>query len=76
MNKRDAYVGIALVAFLVVMVGCVLATSWAPGELTQTDTAVLSEVLFDEYGLAVIIVAFVLFVSMLGGIFIAQEEEE
>jgi NADH:ubiquinone oxidoreductase subunit 6 (subunit J) len=76
MNKRDTYVSIALVAFLVVMVGCVLATSWAPGELTQTDTGVLSEVLFDEYGLAVIMVGFVLFVSMLGGIFIAQEEKE
>jgi NADH:ubiquinone oxidoreductase subunit 6 (subunit J) len=76
MNRRDAYVSVTLVTFLVVMVGCILTTSWSPGGLTETDTKALSDLLFNEYGLAVIIVGFVLFVSMLGGIFIAQEEKE
>jgi NADH:ubiquinone oxidoreductase subunit 6 (subunit J) len=76
MNKRDTYLTVALIAFLVVVVGCVLFTSWSPGELTETDTRSLSELLFNEYGLAVVLVGVVLFVSMLGGIFIAQEEKE
>ena len=76
MNRREAFLVATLVAFLVVMVGCVLATSWAPGELTQTNTKDLSFMLFNEYGLAVVIVGIVLFVSMLGGIYIAQEEKE
>jgi NADH:ubiquinone oxidoreductase subunit 6 (subunit J) len=76
MNRREAFLIVTLVAFLVVMVSCVLATSWGPTELIETNTKDLSYLLFNEYGLAVVIVGIVLFVSMLGGIFIAQEEKE
>jgi NADH:ubiquinone oxidoreductase subunit 6 (subunit J) len=76
MNRREAFLIVTLVAFLVIMVSCVLATSWGPSEATETNTKDLSYLLFNEYGLAVVIVGIVLFVSMLGGIFIAQEEKE
>lgn len=76
MNKRNVYVGITLVAFLVLVVGTLLTTQWPAGSLTMTNNNELSSILFNEYGLAVLVVGIVLFVSMLGGVFIAQEENE
>ena len=76
MNKRNVYVGITLAAFLVLVVGSLLTAQWPAGSLTMTNNDELSSMLFNEYGLAVLIVGIVLFVSMLGGVFIAQEENE
>lgn len=76
MNKRNIYVGIALAAFLIVVVGSLLTAQWPAGSLTNTNNNDLSNLLFNEYGLAVLVVGIVLFVSMLGGVFIAQEENE
>lgn len=76
MNKRNVYVGITLVAFLVLVVGTLLTAQWPAGSLTMTNNNELSSILFNEYGLAVLVVGIVLFVSMLGGVFIAQEENE
>ena len=76
MNKRNVYIGITLAAFLVVVVGALLTAQWPAGSLTTTDNNELSDLLFNEYGLAVLVVGIVLFVSMLGGVFIAQEENE
>jgi NADH:ubiquinone oxidoreductase subunit 6 (subunit J) len=76
MNKRNVYVGITLVAFLVIVVGALLTTQWPAGSLTTTNNDALSSMIFNEYGLVVLVVGIVLFVSMLGGVFIAQEERE
>ncbi|MDW5561983.1 MAG: hypothetical protein SA339_02065 [Methanomassiliicoccus sp.] len=76
MNKRNVFVGITLVAFLVVVLGALLTAQWPAGSLTMTNNYDLSSTLFNEYGLAVMVVGIVLFVSMLGGVFIAQEEKE
>ncbi|MBI0582749.1 MAG: hypothetical protein ISF22_00830 [Methanomassiliicoccus sp.] len=76
MNKRNAITAVALVLFLVAVVGTILVTQWEPGALTSTNNDELSSVVFDQYGLAILIVGITLFVSMLGGVYIAQEEEE
>lgn len=76
MNKRNVLIGITLVAFLVLVIGSLMAAQWPAGSLIETDNNELSSILFNEYGLAVLIVGIVLFVSMLGGVFIAQEENE
>lgn len=76
MNKRNIYVGATIVAFLVIVVGGLLTTQWPAGSLTTTDNNELSSMIFNEYGLAVLVVGIVLFVSMMGGVFIAQEENE
>lgn len=76
MNKRNVYIGITLAMFLVVVVGALLTAQWPAGSLTSTNNNDLSSAIFNEYGLAVFVVGIVLFVSMLGGVFIAQEEEE
>jgi NADH:ubiquinone oxidoreductase subunit 6 (subunit J) len=76
MNKRNVFVGITLVAFLVVVMGALLTAQWPAGSLVDTNNDDLSSMIFNEYGLAVLVVGIVLFVSMLGGVFIAQEERE
>lgn len=76
MNKRDVFVGITLGVFLIVVVGALLTTQWPAGSLTMTNNNDLSNTIFNDYGLAVFVVGIVLFVSMLGGVFIAQEEKE
>ncbi len=76
MNKRDALLACTLVLFLVVVLGSILAAQWPAGSLSSTDTNQLSDLVFNEYGLAVLVIGIVLFVSMLGGVFLAQEEEK
>jgi NADH:ubiquinone oxidoreductase subunit 6 (subunit J) len=75
-NKRDALLACTLVLFLVVVLGSILAAQWPAGSLSSTDTNQLSDLVFNEYGLAVLVIGIVLFVSMLGGVFLAQEEEK
>ena len=77
MNKgKTVLVSATVILFLVVVVGSILMTSWPAGELTDTINVELGEILFDTYGISIIMVGFVLFASLLGGIFIAQEEED
>jgi NADH:ubiquinone oxidoreductase subunit 6 (subunit J) len=75
-NKRNVVVGIAGVLFLVMVVGTMLLTQWPAGFLHATDNTQLGSDIFNEYGLAILIVGITLFVSMLGGVYIAQEEKE
>jgi len=76
MNKRSVFVGIAALLFLIVVVGSILATSWSAGSLGTTNNNQFSGAIFNDFGLAVLVVGVVLFVSMLGGVYIAQEEQE
>jgi NADH:ubiquinone oxidoreductase subunit 6 (subunit J) len=75
MNKRIV-VGLIGLLFLVVVLGTMLATAWTGGYVHPTDSKDFSSLIFNEYGVAVLMVGFVLFVSMLGGVFLAQEEKE
>jgi NADH:ubiquinone oxidoreductase subunit 6 (subunit J) len=76
MNKRNVLVGVAAVLFLVVVLGSVLVSSWPAGSLHATNNQSLGETIFNQYGLAILVVGITLFVSMLGGVYIAQEEKE
>jgi NADH:ubiquinone oxidoreductase subunit 6 (subunit J) len=75
MNKRKVVIGVTALLFLGVVVGSLLMTEWPAGELADTDNVELGLTLFNDYGIAVLMVSFVLFVALLGGVFIAQEEE-
>ncbi|KQM12337.1 hypothetical protein AOA80_02765 [Methanomassiliicoccales archaeon RumEn M1] len=75
MNKRKVAIGVTALLFFAVVLGSVLMTQWPAGELADTDNAELGITLFETYGIAVLMVGFVLFVALLGGVFIAQEEE-
>jgi len=77
MNKRKVVIGVA--AVLVPGRACRLCPndpSGPDGTMTDTDNAELGLTMFNEYGIAVLMVGFVLFVSMLGGVFIAKEDKE
>lgn len=76
-NKRGIAVGVTLLLFLGVVGGSLLLTPWAVGEsVVETSNFDLGLTVFEQYGIVVLMVGFVLFASMLGGVFIAQEEEK
>jgi len=74
-NRRNALLAGTLVLFLVIILGSILAAQWPAGTLSSTNNNDLSSLLFNEYGIVVLIVGIVLFVSMLGGVYLAQEED-
>ncbi len=76
MNKRNVFVGVAAVLFLIVVLGSILVSQWPAGSLHSTDNYAFGNTIFNDYGLAILVVGVTLFVSMLGGIYIAQEEKE
>ena len=43
-------------------------------EQGKTDTLEVSNAMFDDFNLAFLLIAFILFSAMLGGIFLAKEE--
>ena len=75
MNKRNALLAGTLVLFLVMVLGSILAAQWPAGTLGSTSNNDLASLLFNDYGIVVLIVGIVLFVSMLGGVYLAQEED-
>lgn len=76
LNKRNVAIGLTTVLFLAVALGSILMTEWSAGAPADINNIELGTTLFDTYAIAVLMVGFVLFVSLLGGVFIAQEEDE
>lgn len=80
MNKRFVYTIIMVlvgVLFLAVLLHPIITGDLSPEFIQEdTDTYELGQLMFDNYGLALIGVGLVLFVSMLGGVYLAKEEEE
>ena len=80
MNKRVVYSVVMVlvgILFLSVLLWPILTGDLSTGYTQQnTDTYELGKLIFDNYGLALIGVGIVLFVSMLGGVYLAKEEEE
>ena len=80
MNKRVVYSVVMVlvgVLFLSVLLWPILTGDFFFFFTQQnTDTYELGQLMFDNYGLALIGVGIVLFVSMLGGVYLAKEEEE
>ncbi len=75
MNKRNVLLAGTLLLFLIMILGSILAAQWPAGTLTSTNNNDLADLLFNDYGIVVLIVGIVLFVSMLGGVYLAQEED-
>lgn len=74
---RKARLGVILALFLALIFGTLVFAPW-PGNLSihEISGQDLGVSLFENYGVAFLIVGVVLFVSMLGGVFLAQEEKE
>ena len=80
MNKQIVYSAVMIavgVLFLAVLIWPIMTGDFS-AELAQqnTNTVELGKLMFDNYGLALIGVGIVLFVSMLGGVYLAKEEDD
>jgi NADH:ubiquinone oxidoreductase subunit 6 (subunit J) len=75
-NTRKALVAvIACLALFFVLIGTILTVTWQ-GELNQIPTSEVGTAIFHTWGPALILVGVLMFASMLGGVFIAQEDEK
>ena len=76
MNTKKAAVAIlASLALLFVIVGTILTVTWQ-GELSQVSTSDVGTAIFHTWGPTLILVGVLMFASMLGGVFIAEEDEK
>jgi len=75
-NTKQALVAlIASMALLLVIIGTILTVTWQ-GELHQIPTDVVGTAIFHTWGPTLILVGVLMFAAMLGGVFIAQEDEK
>ncbi|MCG7845077.1 MAG: hypothetical protein MIO90_06580 [Methanomassiliicoccales archaeon] len=81
MKKGDStqaiVVKLLVVGLLVeVMLYSVFSIEWGDIGNTVIKTAEIGEVIFNQYGVAVLMLGLLLFSAILGGVFIAQEDDE
>ncbi|WP_400208668.1 hypothetical protein [Candidatus Methanomassiliicoccus intestinalis] len=80
MNKQIVYSAVMIavgVLFLAVLIWPIMTGDFSADLAQQnTNTVELGKLMFDNYGLALIGVGIVLFVSMLGGVYLAKEEDD
>ena len=71
-------VGMVLIAVLLLalVLYSLLTVTWPAGSIHQTTTEQFGLDLFNDYAFVVILLGLVLFGAMLGGVFIAKEEDE
>jgi NADH:ubiquinone oxidoreductase subunit 6 (subunit J) len=75
-NTKKAIVTVlAVAALFFVIVGTILTVTWQ-GELHQLPTSDVGTAIFHTWGPTLILVGVLMFASMLGGVFIAQEDEK
>jgi NADH:ubiquinone oxidoreductase subunit 6 (subunit J) len=75
-NTKKAVVTIlACSALFLVIIGTILTVTWQ-GELHQVPTNEVGTAIFHTWGPTLILVGVLMFASMLGGVFIAQEDRE
>ncbi len=81
MNRNDLFKAGAGIALLIIIMGALLAGNWGnPSEGYAAGTATgtnmdLGTSIFENFGLTFFILGLLLFVAMLGGVFLAQEED-
>ena len=80
MNKQIVYSAVMIavgVLFLADLIWPIMTGDFSADLAQQnTNTVELGKLMFDNYGLALIGVGIVLFVSMLGGVYLAKEEDD
>ena len=76
MNRQQFLAGMSVLMLSMVVIGSLVVATWPAGEITNIGLEALGEETFSTYGIVFILVGLVMFVSMLGGVFIAKEEDE
>jgi NADH:ubiquinone oxidoreductase subunit 6 (subunit J) len=66
---------ISAIALLLIVLGSIISVNWL-GTYTQFTSKDLGMAIFETWGPTLIIVGLLMFASMLGGVYIAQEDRE
>ncbi len=73
-NKVTA--GLASMVLLVIMLGSIVSVEWGSETMSSIAFGDVALVLFELFGAALLVLAFVMFSSLLGGTFLSKEEGE
>ena len=76
MNKHTLASLAATAVLLVIVLGSLLVVNWNAGDISQIGTEEVAGALFDDYGIAFLVIGLVMFTAMLGGVFLAKEDEK
>ncbi|MCX6652662.1 MAG: hypothetical protein NT137_04840 [Methanomassiliicoccales archaeon] len=74
-HKQTWAAAVSAIALLLVVLGSIITITWA-GTYTEFTTNDVGKAIFETWGPTLIIVGLLMFASMLGGVYIAQEEKE
>jgi NADH:ubiquinone oxidoreductase subunit 6 (subunit J) len=76
MNRQQYLAGMSVLLLSMLIIGSLIVSSWPAGDITNIGLEALGKGTFETYGLTFIIVGLVMFTSMLGGVFLAKEDDE
>jgi NADH:ubiquinone oxidoreductase subunit 6 (subunit J) len=76
MNRQQYLAGMSVLLLSMFIVGAIIVSSWPAGDITNIGLEALGKGTFEIYGLTFLIVGLVMFTSMLGGVFLAKEDDE
>ena len=76
MDRQQYIAGMAVLFLSIMLIGSLVVATWPAGEITNIGLEKLGLTTFETYGITFIIVGLVMFAAMLGGIFMAREDEE
>lgn len=76
MNRQKYIATLTLLFLSLILLGSLLVTTWPDGAFTQIPLEELGSGTFEMFGPTFLIVGLLMFAAMLGGVFIAREEEE
>ncbi len=75
MNRADALKLLGAIGLLVVVLGTIIMAAWGSPTLGQIPNEQLGSQIFNEWGITFLILGMLMFVAMMGGVFLAQEED-
>lgn len=79
--RRSIFQALAVLAFALMFIGAIMSVEWPEGGIDDTSSEDVGGTLFGDsdsggYGLVVLLIGLLLLVALLGGVFLAKEEEE
>ena len=76
MDRQQYLAGLAVLSLSIIVIGSLLVATWPAGEPTNIGLNELGMGTFETFGITFLIVGLVLFASMLGGVFLAKEDDD
>jgi NADH:ubiquinone oxidoreductase subunit 6 (subunit J) len=76
MNRQQYLAGMSVLVLAMLIIGSLLMAVWPAGEPTNIGLDDLGIGTFETFGVTFLIVGLVMFTSMLGGVFLAKEEDD